>query len=213
MKTSIIAAFAAVTAIACQGAFAETEAPETVLFANYNMLSPAQGEDWDDASGFEVQGRFWHGGHVGFALAAGSDTWAAQKTVSEIDDGSVYSYSSIDGDATVTTLGASLLYRSSAMFIELGLRFAFIDSSVYAEAIYEDDSGSDYLREVIEIENTTFFVARMGVELEMTEDVFLVPSIGYQVDLGRPSETWAGEPLGETDFRAVTFGIGITCRL
>jgi len=213
MKSVVMTVIMAVSVIAGQAAFAGADTPESELFINFSALSPSLGDDWDDASGFEVQGRFWNNGHIGFALSAGSDTWSAKETVSEFDDGSVYSYTAINGDATVTTLGASLLYRSSAMFVELGLRFALIDSSVYAEAIYEDDSGSDYRYSVIDIDDTTLFVARIGVELEMTEDVFLVPSVGYQVDLGKPNERWAGELLGETDFRAVTFGIGITCRM
>jgi len=206
-------ATAALAAIAFPAAADEQGGDTLELLASFNALSPAAGDDWDSAAGFEVQGRIWQHGRIGFALTAASDLWEAKSVVSEFSDGNSYSYTSISGDATVTSLGIALLYRSEAMFLELGLRFASIDSSVYAEAIYEEGATSDYRYEIIEIEDTTFFTARIGVELEMTEEVFLVPSIGYQVDLGKPVESFAGESIGETDLRATTFGIGIVCRL
>lgn len=183
------------------------------LFASFCGISPARNEDWSGSSGLEIQGRLWQNEHIALALSVGSDLWNAKKSVSEFDDGSVYSYTAINGDATLMNLGGSLLYRSGGVLLELGLRYASVDSSIYVDAIYDGPDGSDSRYEKIDIADTFLFVARLGVELEMAENIMIIPYIGYQVDLGKPEERFAGESLGETDFRAVTYGLGFSCKL
>lgn len=183
------------------------------LFAGVDGLSPSRGDDWSHGSGLEIQGRFWQNEHIGLALSIGSDVWTAKKTVSEYDDGSVYSYTAISGDATVMNFGGSLLYHSNMVLIELGLRYASIDSSVYVDAVYNGPDGADSRYETIDIDSTMLFVARLGIEFEFAEDILCIPYIGYQVDLWTPDERFAGESIGETDLRAVTFGLGFSCKM
>jgi hypothetical protein len=186
------------------------------LVAGYHWLSPGTDDDWSDASGVEIQGRFWRDEHVGFALAGSFDTWEAKTEVYEEDTGSTYFYSSIMGDASVTSLGASLLYRSQPtediiLGMNIGLRYAMVDSTIYAEAAYDGPGGPNYLYDKIEIENTLLLVIGGEMQFELSHDISLILGAGYQVDLNKPEETYAGSSLGETKFNAASFSILLAC--
>lgn len=181
-------------------------------------IAPTRSADWNTAGGLEIQGRFWPSEHIGLALAGGFDTWRAKKAVTEMDDGQSYTYTAIAGDASVASLGASLLYRTSSagdvnLILEFGLRYAAVESSVYAEAAYDGPGGPNYLYEKIDIANTMLFVTGVSLQFQATESVALTLGVGYQVDLLSPEETYAGESLGNTDFGATLFTVGLACRL
>jgi len=46
----------------------------------------------------------------------------------------------------------------------------------------------------------------------VTKDVAFIAGIGYQVDMQKPEETYAGESLGETGFDAITCNLGLVCK-
>ena len=202
-----------VLALALPAAGAEGESAPFDVYVGFNGISPGQDDDWDDAAGLEVQARFWRNQHLGIALAVGSEMWEAVGTVSEFDDGRISEYTALSGDASLTSVGLSLLYHSSGAFVEIGMRYLSVDSSVFVEASYDGPDGSDYRYEAIDIADTLIFTARVGFEVELADRIMLIPSIGYQVDLRKPEEKFAGQSLGETDFRGVTFGIGLACEL
>lgn len=177
----------------------------------FNWISPGRSGDWDRGAGLDVQARFWKNEHLGIAFMAGAETWDAVSVVSDYDDGRVREYTAIDGDISATVLGVSLLYRSSGVFLDLGVRYMNIDSSVFVEYSYDGPGEKDYRYDTIKIDDTLLFSAKLGFELELVEGMWLVPSIGYQVDLRKPTEKFAGQPIGETDFRGMTLGVGISC--
>lgn len=188
------------------------------LMAGCRGLSPIRDTDWETASGMELQGRFWPSEHIGLALVGAFDAWEARTAITERDDGTTYTYTAITGDATVTSLGASLLYRRGSsgdvnLIIDLGLRYASVNSAVYAEAAYDGPGGPNYLYERIAIENTLLFVAGAALDFRVTDNVSLTLGVGYQVDLNRPEETYAGESLGKTDLGAASVMVGLVCRL
>jgi opacity protein-like surface antigen len=219
MKTNRQASLQAMIAVLMSGVLCAAAAEESSfeLVAGYHGLSPKKSADWKDAAGIEIQGRFWQNEHLGFALVGASDTWKARTEVVEEDTGDTYFYTSVSGDASVTSLGASLLYRSESsaevkLVLDIGLRYALIDSAVYGEAAYDGPGGPNYLYEKINIEDTLLFVLGAGLEFEMSRNVSLILGVGYQVDLNKPEETFAGESLGETGLDAVTYGILLSCR-
>jgi hypothetical protein len=188
------------------------------MLIGYRSLSPTRDMDWERGAGIELQARFWHNGHIGVALIGASDTWDAKTSVSEMDGGSTYAYTAIAGDASITSLGASILYRSGSaddvrLVIDLGFRYATVNSAVYAEAAYDGPGGPSYSYEKIEVGNTLLFVAGAGLEFDIMKDVSLVVGFGYQMDMNKPEEKYLGESLGDTDLGAVTFGVGLSCRL
>ncbi|OGV67615.1 MAG: hypothetical protein A2283_07605 [Lentisphaerae bacterium RIFOXYA12_FULL_48_11] len=187
------------------------------LVAGYHWLHPTKSEDWKSAGGIEIQARFWQNEHLGFALVGAADTWKAKTEVYEEDTGDTYFYTSVDGDASITTFGASLLYRSEShadvkLVLDFGLRYALIDSSVYGEAAYDGPGGPNYLYDTIDIDNTLLFVLGGGIEFTVTENIAFTLGVGYQVDINKPEETFVGESLGETGLDAVSFGMLINCR-
>ena len=187
------------------------------LTAGYHWLHPTKSEDWKNASGIEIQARFWQNEHLGFALVGAADTWKAKTEISEVDTGDTYSYTSVNGDASITSFGASLLYRSEShadvkLVLDLGLRYALVDSSVYGEAAYDGPGGPNYLYDKIDIDNTLLFVLGAGVEFEVTDNIAFTLGAGYQVDINKPEETFVGESLGETGLDAVSFCILLNCK-
>jgi hypothetical protein len=185
--------------------------------AGYHWLFPKKDMDWKSASGVEVQARFWPSEHLGFGLVAASDIWKAKTVITEEEGVDSYFYTSVWGDASVTSLGASLLYRSESsasvkLLLDLGLRYALVDSAVYGEAAYDGPDGSNYLNEKIDIEDTFLLVIGAGLEFEVTRNIALILGLGYQIDLKKPEETFAGESLGETSLDAVTCGLSLSCK-
>jgi len=186
------------------------------LVAGYHWLSPGTDEDWSGASGAEIQGRFWRDDHVGIALVGSFDTWEARTEVYEEDTGDTYAYTSIMGDASVTSLGASLLYRSQPtediiLGMNIGFRYALVDSTIYAEAAYDGPGGPRYLYDKINIDNTMLLVIGGEMEFELSHDISLILGAGYQVDLNKPEETYAGSSLGETKLNASSFSLLLSC--
>ena len=191
---------------------------ECDLVIGCHSLSPTRDMDWKGGGGLEIQSRFWNDEHIGFALVGAFDTWDAVSVTSESEGINSYSYTAISGDASVTSFGAAVLYRSGSsgdvrLIIDLGLRYAAVGSAVYAEAAYDGPGGPNYSYEKIEIDNTMLFAAGAALEFEMTKNVSLELGVKCLVDLNKPEETYLGESLGDTDFGAVTFGIGLICRL
>ena len=215
---SYIYAMSMALALGAFGGNVEENGNSFELVAGYHGLSPLRDADWDSASGIEIQGRFWQNEHIGLALVGSFDAWKAKTAITEVDDGHAYTYTAITGDATVTSLGASILYRTGSsgdvkLIIDLGLRYATVNSSVYSEAAYDGSGGPNYLYEKIDIEDTLLFVAGAELEFQVTENASLILGVGYQVDLNKPEETFVGESLGETDLGAASFIIGFACRL
>lgn len=191
---------------------------EFEMLIGFRSLAPTRDMDWERGGGIELQARFWHKGHVGVALVGASDTWDAKTSVSEMDSGSSYAYTAISGDAAITSIGASILYRSGSsddvrLLIDLGFRYVTVNSALYAEAAYDGPGGPSYSYDKIEIGNTLLFVAGASLEFDIMQDVSLVVGLGYQVDVNKPEEKYLGESLGDTDLGAVTFGVGLSCRL
>ncbi|MDD4871365.1 MAG: outer membrane beta-barrel protein [Kiritimatiellae bacterium] len=199
--------------VVCAGA----EEKSFDLVTGYHWLSPKKDMDWKDASGIEMQLRFWQSEHLGFGVVAAYDTWKARTEITEEEGVDSYFYTSVFGDASVTSLGASLLYRSESsasvkLLLDIGLRYALVDSSVYGEAAYDGPGGPNYFNEKIDIDDTVLFVVGAGVEFEVTKDIALILGLGYQIDLKKPEETFAGESLGETGLDAVKYGLSLTCK-
>ncbi|MBA4386732.1 MAG: hypothetical protein C0404_02055 [Verrucomicrobia bacterium] len=187
------------------------------LVAGYHWLSPGKDADWKNASGLELQGRFWRSAHLGIALVGSADTWKARTEITEEDSGNAYASTSIMGDASVTSLGASVLYRSGAvsdvkLVMDFGLRYAMVDSAVYAEAAYDGPGGPNYLYDKIHIDNTMLFVAGAGLEFEVSNEISLTLGVSCQVDINKPEERFAGSSLGETGLDAVSFGVLLSCK-
>lgn len=186
------------------------------LVAGYRWLSPEKDMDWQSASGIEIQGQFWQSEHVGLALVAASDTWKVKAVTTEEETADTYTYTSTSGDASMTSFGVSLCYREQTaptmrFIMDLGLRYASVDSSVYGEAAYDGPGGANYFNEKIDIENTMLFVIGAGLECQASKNVWIGGNIGYQVDLKKPQEIFAGESLGETGFDAVSVGLFVSC--
>jgi hypothetical protein len=121
---------AALIAGSCLNAFAaKDEKYDIDLVIGGHGLSPTRDMDWDSGGGVDIQGRFWKNENFGFALTGVFETWDAVSETSEVEGSDSYYYTAISGDASVTSFGASVLYRSDPtdevrLIIDLGLRYA-----------------------------------------------------------------------------------------
>lgn len=193
---------------------AETVQAGMDLVARMNWLAPGKGEDWSSAAGVEMQARFWQAERVGIALSAGCDAWNAVNDVIEEEDEEAYLYTSVSGDAVVTPVGLSMLYRSEVMedmnlLFELGFRYAFVDSSVYSEAVYEDDAESISYADTVSIEDAMLAVIGINLEIKANEQLSVEFGLRQQFDLGKPREKFVGQDIGETSFQGTAFTVGV----
>ncbi len=184
------------------------------LVGRMHWLAPGKSEDWSSAAGVEMQARFWQGDRVGFAVAAGCDVWNAVNDVIEESDDTAYLYTSVSGDAVAVPVGLSMLYRAEMMedmdlMLELGLRYMFVDSSVYSEAIYEDDTESVSLADTVSIDNGLVAIIGLNLEMKANEQLSVEVGIAQQFDLNRPREKFTGKDIGETSFRGTMFTLGV----
>lgn len=206
-------AFVAMGIISAQSIAGE-QSQEIVVIARW--LSPTREMDWASGSGVEAQVRFWQTERTGIALTAGGETWTAVSDVYEEASDSSYLYSATSGDTSVALLGISVLHRSLLMeglsiLMDLGVRYAFIESALQSEVFYEDASGSVALVDTIEIDDTVLGVAGVSLDAHLNDTVSIQAGVSYQVDLSKPAETFAGEFIGDTSFQAVSFNLGIAC--
>jgi hypothetical protein len=184
------------------------------LAGRLRWLAPGKDADWSSAAGVEVQARFWQAQRVGFALAAGCDSWNAVNDVIDRSDEEAYLHTSVSGDAIVVPVGLSMLYRSSVMedmdlMLELGFRYMFVDSSIYSEAIYQDDAESKSLAGTVSIENSLVAVVGLNLEMKANDQLSVELGISQQFDLGKPHEKFTGKDIGETSFQGTSFTIGV----
>jgi hypothetical protein len=191
------------------------EQEETAQLAvRFRGIAPSDEVDWDAGAGVELQARFWSRRTTGIALCLGFDSWDAPTEYVAEEDAFGYMESTIQGSATVVPVGISILCRSpvdrdSSFIFEMGLRYALVDSSLHADVLYEDETGPVHIAEDIDIDDAIFAVAGIAFEGVISRDVRLEGGCGYQFDLVKPSETYAGRDLGETSFGGVWFHLGL----
>lgn len=196
----------AIAAAAALGAAAENEEYADMV-VRFQGLSPAASEDWDTAAGIEAQLRLWDSERVAIALAIGFDSWEAKEEFSEDDDGSSYVAMHVSGEASLVPVGISAVYRAPlagglSLVMEAGVRYVFVDSAITTEVAYEDALGSDYFVEDVEIDDAMLAVLRVGLQADLSQELSIEGGIGYQFDVGRPNETFLGEDIGSTSFKA-----------
>jgi hypothetical protein len=187
---------------------------EADVGVRFRGVAPADDMDWDSGTGLELQARFWSSKTLGVALSLGLDSWDAPTEYVAGEDAFGYMESTIQGSATVVPVGVSILCRSPvdrncSFLFEVGLRYGLVDSSLHADVFYEDETGPVHISEDIDIDDAVFAVAGIAFEGAISPEVKLEAGFGYQFDLIKPDEMYAGKNLGETSFQAAAFHLGL----
>ena len=209
MKTAI--ATLLVITLTCN-AWAQTQSPDmSVTLRGY---LPAEKDDWNYASGIEMQARFWGSPSIGTAFVVGMDSWHANTEYAEEEDEFGYMATSVYGDVTLIPVGISALFRnkvsrSTSMIVEAGLRYVFSDSNINAETAYGDSSESVYSIDRIQTDNPLLGVVGLTISSAISDEIYIHGGMRYQFDLVETHERFLGQDIGETSFQSASVDIGV----
>lgn len=166
---------------------------------------PRKSKEWDVGGTFEMGLIFWGAENIGLWLGGGAQGWSATEDFLGYDaDGS---WANITGRTTVAPLGGSILLwgdlgNGLAIQFEGGLRYAIVDSNVRVQYGVPLQGGYSAVYESpIETDDTVLAIAALQIEY-IADNWRLGFGGGYQWDIGKPKQTFLGEPLEDADFSA-----------
>ncbi len=219
MPSGMRAGYAARLAIGLIGlaGMAAGQPVENRLALRLRHLAPAASEDWQTGTGIEAQARFWSADNVGLGLSFGYESWPARSEFIEETTASGSMALAVAGEAVLTPVGVSLLHRvvlgdRASLILEAGLRYAPVQSRIYAEAWSEEAEGMQYWRDRVEIDSVTLGVLGAELAMALSDEFSFHAGFGWQRHLAAPRERWFGADAGTTSFEAVTLFGGFSWR-
>ena len=151
-----------------------------------------------DGYGAWVSYREWFSFPWGAGLSLGVSQW-------QVDgDSDAFKYDQLtdyDGDALLIPFGASLYFNvidwdNWNLILETGLQYAFVESSV---DLYNDGSDAKE-RQDVDIGNAVLWNAGIEYEYMVAENLYLLGSIGYQMDVMNEDTDYAGHVVRDVTF-------------
>ena len=186
--------------------------------ASFQLLLPAESDQFSRALGGEAQWRRWMTEHFGFALAAGVQAWSVESGELELDDNH-FTPAETSGDVTVYPLGASLLLRSAPeekkirIVGEAGLRYAFVDSGAEVSFEYVDHWGANVrIEDTVPLDDRVWLTLGLRVSGPISDRWGWMLGAGYQFDLAGGDENWHHQAIAN-DFQAAVFSAGVFLEL
>lgn len=165
------------------------------LAAEY--AQPASSDFWDTGMGGNVFYRDWKWDDWGWAISGGYSSWdSAPPTVPFPAEG----YDpSMEGSATLYTLGASMVHRTpvgkdDTFLFEAGLRYIFFESDVVTKFNYENHYGQPtHIKVPVNVDDHLAAVINLMYEMKIDADLSWLVGLGYQLDLTGADTDWALE--------------------
>lgn len=165
------------------------------LAATYAL--PASSEFWDSGIGLEAQYRTWQWDEWGWAISGGYASWDSAPPVVPF---AANGYDpSMEGSATLYSLGASMVHRTpvgadDTFLMEAGLRYVFFASDVVAKFNYENHYGQPTNIQVpVNVDDHLAAVVNFMYEMRIDADLSWFIGLGYQLDLTGTDTDWALE--------------------
>lgn len=186
-----------------------------VRFLMSNLTPQGQDDNWESAYGLDVQLVNWMSPAVGMAACVGVSQWNAYDTgLAEYYPSSGTSVSArIDGDATVFPIGLSMLLRpisnhAAEVTLEAGFRYAVVSSDVSARYRIDDESGTVYGEDRIDLEDGFYGLVALDVAFPLSRFAKIGVGVGYQFDISKGDADFYGANIGENGFEASIVRIG-----
>lgn len=208
MKKMLVLALAALFAVAgaASAGLLNSEEPGEVSAAGYYVF-PGDGDfdTFESAAGVQAAYREWFAFPWGVGINAGWGTWMVDKDSSSYK---VEALRKFKGECNVIPLGASLFFNvidwdNWNLVLGTGVQYLIVDSDVSA---WNSVAGK---RQDIDIGNPFLWNAELEYEYMLSEKLYILGDVGYQVDIVRADTDYPGGDLRDTSFRGLFLRLGL----
>ena len=208
MKKFLIPALAALFAVsgAASAGLLNSEEPGEASVAGY-YLFPGDGDfnTFDYAVGVQGSYREWFRFPWGVGVSAGWGTWGVNSSSRSYK---VDYLRKFKGECNTIPLGLSLYFNvidwdNWNLVLGSGLQYLIVDSDVSA---WNEAAGK---RQDIDIGNPFLWNAELEYEYMLSEKLYILGDVGYQVDIVRADTDYPGGDLRDTSFRGLFLRLGL----
>jgi hypothetical protein len=178
-----------------------------IRFVPYYII-PGDDDTWSNAYGLEAQYIIWNTPKLGFAFAGGIGSWQVNENALVIYDPDLgaAAIAQPDGNALTFPLGASVLFRPSAVgTIECGLRYVFVSSNVDVGATYSNI----HVKDNVDIDDGLVGLVGADWAYPITPTVNVGFGAGYQFDISKGSVSWRGIDLEDNELKGFYLRLGL----
>lgn len=205
-KAVLFVCMALVGASAVFGGMISEDPGELTVAGRYWFPGDGDFDLFESGFGAVVSYREWFSFPWGAGVSLGLAQW-------QVDNGSdAYKYdmlSDYDGDALLIPFGASLYFNmidwdNWNLILETGLQYLFVDSNV---TVFNNEETA---REEQDVDIAGALLWNIGAEYEymVSENLYLLGGLGYQIDLVKGDTDYAGRSVRDTSFRGAYLGLG-----
>jgi hypothetical protein len=187
------------------------------LLSSLNPLSTD--DNWESASGIDIELVNWVSPAVGIAAAIGAQEWNAREVeLMDYYPGSGTSVTArLSGDATICPIGLSVLLRpiksrTAEVTIEAGARYAMVNSDVSARYTIRDANGTEHGQDRIHMEDGFYGLLAMDIAFPVSSYAKISLGAGYQFDISRGNADFNDTNIGDSGFQASIVRIGFNAR-
>jgi hypothetical protein len=185
-----------------------------------SSLTPVSIDDnWESASGLDIELVNWASPAVGIAAAIGISQWNAREVefMDYYPDSGTSVTASLSGDATICPIGLSVLLRpiksrAAEVTLEAGARYAMVNSNVYARYTIEDAVGTEHAQDLIHLEDGFYGLLAMDIAFPVSPYAKISLGAGYQFDISRGNADFNDTKIGDSRFQASIVRIGFNAR-
>ncbi len=183
-----------------QGGMLSEDPGELSVSAQMFMPDHADCDLFKDGYGALVSYREWFSFPWGAGVSLGVSQWQVD------NDSNAFKYDQLtdyDGDALAIPVGASLYFNmidwdNWNLILESGLQYVFVDSNV---TVYNNEETA---KETQDVDIGGAILWNIGAEYEymVAENLYLLGSIGYQMDVMNGDTEYAGRSVRDASFAA-----------
>jgi hypothetical protein len=190
-----------------------------VRFLLSSLIPESSDDNWESASGLDIQLVNWVSPAVGIAAAIGASQWNASEVelMDYYPDSGTSVMACLDGDATICPIGLSILLRpmksrAAEVTIEAGARYAIVNSDVSARYTIRDAAGTEYGQDRIHLEDGFYGLLVMDIAFPVSPYAKVSLGAGYQFDISRGNADFNDTDIGNSEFQASIVRIGFNAR-
>jgi hypothetical protein len=185
-----------------------------------SSLTPVSIDDnWESASGIDIELVNWVSPAVGIAAAIGVSQWTAREVelMDYYPDSGTSVTAHLDGNATICPIGLSVLLRPmksrvAEVTIEAGARYAMVNSDVSVRYTITDAAGTEYGQDRIHMEDGFYGLLALDIAFPVSPYAKISLGGGYQFDISRGNADFNDTNIGNSEFQASIVRIGFNAR-
>ena len=190
----------------------ESQHTTTSIRGTFTYFIPDDDDKWDKGFGMEAQLQLWQSEQVGFGLSLGWANWdVADYSWSGYVDG-VHVAEKVSGDATLTPVGFSMLFRQKnegamRLTLEAGIRYVIADVNAEYSGVLTGPYGVYYIENAeYEADDAIAGIIRADLEFPVSNNSYFYVGPGYQFDIRKSEATaWVYGQKISTDISIKAF--------